>query len=91
MNKTKLISAAAKESNIKKSDAEMIIDAFLEVIQNEVANGEKIQITGFGTFERKERGERDGKNPRTGEIIKIKAAKYPAFSAGSIFKEKVNK
>jgi DNA-binding protein HU-beta len=91
MNKTQLIDAVAKESNIKKGDVETVIGSLFEVIQNEVANGEKVQITGFGSFERKERSERDMKNPRTGEPIKVAASKYPSFSAGSIFKEKVNK
>jgi DNA-binding protein HU-beta len=91
MNKTQLVDAVAKEANIKKQDTAAIIDAFLETIQNEVANGEKVQITGFGSFERRERGEREVKNPRTGEPIKVAPSKSPHFSAGAVFKEKVNK
>jgi DNA-binding protein HU-beta len=91
MNKTELISAAAKEANLAKNAAETIINTLTEVIQNEVAKGEKVQITGFGTFERKERGAREVKNPRTGEPVQVAASKYPSFSAGAIFKEKVNK
>jgi len=94
MNKTQLIeavAAASKEAGIKKSDVEAILESLTNVIQDEVAKGEKVQITGFGSFERKERGERVVKNPRTGEDIKVGASKSPAFSAGSVFKEKVNK
>jgi DNA-binding protein HU-beta len=58
---------------------------------SEVANGEKVQIIGFGSFERKERSERTIKNPRTQEKMKVPASKHPSFSAGSIFREKVNK
>ena len=91
MNKTELISAVAKESGIKKSETESIIENLLGIIMAEVAKGEKVQITGFGSFERKERGERTIRNPRTGEDMKVPPSKSPSFSAGSIFKEKVNK
>ena len=94
MNKTQLVdsvAASVKEAGTKKSDVETIINSLVEVIQSEVAKGEKVQVTGFGTFERKERGARTVKNPRTGEPIKVAASKYPSFSAGSVFKEKVNK
>ena len=91
MNKTELLGVVAKESGIKKSDVEVVVEALLNTIQNEVAKGEKVQITGFGSFERKERGERIVKNPRTGEDIKVAPSKSPSFSAGSVFKEKVNK
>jgi len=91
MNKTELLSAVAKESGIKKADVETIVENFTNVIIDAVAKGEKVQITGFGSFERRERGERTVKNPRTGEPIQVAASKSPAFSAGSVFKEKVNK
>jgi DNA-binding protein HU-beta len=94
MNKTELISAvatASKDAGIKKADVEAVIDNFLNIIQDTVANGEKVQILGFGNFERKERGERMVKNPRTGEPIKVAPSKSPSFSAGSKFKETVNK
>ena len=90
MNKTQLISATAKASGIKKSDVEAVIENFLNIIQDEVAKGEKVQIMGFGSFERRDRGERTMKNPRTGEDMQVAASKSPAFSAGSVFKEKVN-
>ena len=91
MNKTELLAAVAKESGIKKPEVDIIIDAFFNGIQDAVAKGEKVQITGFGSFERRERGARTVTNPRTGEPLDIAASKSPAFSAGSIFKEKVNK
>ena len=94
MNKTELIdavAAASKDAGIKKTDVATILDSLTNVIQDEVAKGEKIQITGFGSFERKERGARVVKNPRTGEDINVGPSKSPSFSAGSVFKEKVNK
>ena len=91
MNKTQLIDAVSKEANIKKRDVETVVENFLNIIVDEVAKGEKVQITGFGSFERKERGERMIKNPRTGEPMQVAPSKSPSFSAGSVFKEKVNK
>ena len=90
MTKTQLISDVAKNANLKKSDVEAIVEAFLDTVMDEVAKGERIQITGFGTFERRERGERVMKNPRTGEDMQVGASKSPAFSAGSAFRAKVN-
>ena len=89
MNKTELISAVAKESNIKKNDVDKIIGVFLDTVINEVAKGEKVQITGFGTFERKVRGERVVRNLHTGEQMKVPPSKSPSFASGSVFKEKV--
>ena len=91
MNKTQLIDSVAKETSLKKRDVEAVVEGLISTIISEVANGEKVQITGFGSFERKERGERNIKNPRTGEDMKVPPSKSPSFSAGSIFKEKVNK
>ena len=91
MNKTELLSNVAKESSVKKGDVEDIVEALLNTVMAEVAKGEKVQITGFGTFERKERGARTVRNPRTGEDMKVPPSKSPSFSSGSVFKEKVNK
>jgi DNA-binding protein HU-beta len=91
MNKTELMSAVAKESGIKKADVETIVQSLTDAIQDTVAKGEKVQLMGFGSFERKERGARTVRNPRTGEPLDVAASKYPSFSAGSAFKEKVNK
>ena len=90
MNKTLLIDAVSKESGLKKREVETVVETLINTIINEVAKGEKVQITGFGSFERKERGERNIKNPRTGEDMKVPPSKSPSFSAGSVFKEKVN-
>jgi DNA-binding protein HU-beta len=89
MTKTQLIDKIAKDGGFKKSDAEKFTEVFLNTIMDEVANGEKIQITGFGSFERKERPARTIRNPKTGEPMDVAASKTPSFSAGSIFKEKV--
>ena len=90
MNKTQLIAEVAKASNIKKNDVDVVVENLINVIMEEVAKGEKVQVTGFGSFERKERGERMIRNPRTGEDMKVPPSKSPSFTAGSVFKEKVN-
>ena len=91
MNKTELIEVIAKEAGLKKKDAEAALAAFVGAIETALANGEKVQLVGFGTFETKERSAREGRNPKTGETIKIAASKYPAFTAGKAFKDAVNK
>ncbi len=89
MNKTELISAMAEKANISKKDTEAVLNAFIDTVQNAVKDGDKIALVGFGTFEARERAERTGKNPRTGEAIKIAACKVPAFKAGKSFKDLV--
>ncbi len=89
MNKTELISAMAEKANISKKDTEAVLNAFIDTVQNTVKDGDKIALVGFGTFEARERAERTGKNPRTGEAIKIAACKVPAFKAGKSFKDLV--
>ena len=91
MNKTELIEAIAGESGLKKKDAEAALTAFVNAVEGALAKGEKVQLVGFGTFETKTRGAREGRNPKTGENIKIAASKYPAFTAGKAFKDSVNK
>ena len=90
MNKTELIEAIVKAIDLKKKDAEAALAATIDAIENALAKGDKVQLVGFGTFETKKRAAREGRNPKTGETIKIKASKYPAFSAGKAFKDKVN-
>lgn len=90
MNKTELIEAIVKETGLKKKDAEAALGATLCAIETALAKGDKVQLVGFGTFETKTRAAREGRNPKTGETIKIAASKYPAFSAGKAFKDKVN-
>lgn len=90
MNKTELIEAVAGQTGLKKKDAEAAVVAFVNAVETALANGEKVQLVGFGTFETKERSAREGRNPKTGETIKIAASKCPAFSAGKGLKDSVN-
>ena len=82
MNKSELISAVAEKAEITKKDAEKAVGAVIDTIIERVAEGEEIRIVGFGIFERHERKERIGCDPRTKEKIKIAASKVPAFKAG---------
>lgn len=89
MNKGELVDAIAAKANVTKKDADAILTATLEIITDTVADGDKVTLVGFGTFEVRTRQARDGRNPRTGEVIKIPETKVPAFSAGKAFKDKV--
>lgn len=91
MNKTELIAKVAGKSELSKKDAEKAVAAILDTIVSAVAEGDKIQLVGFGTFEQRQRNERTGVDPRTNTKITIPASKVPAFKAGSKFKEAVNK
>ncbi len=91
MNKTELIAAVAEQASITKKDAEKALSAVINSITNAMAEGDKVQLVGFGTFEVRARDARKGKNPRTGEIINIPASKVPAFKAGKALKDIVNK
>lgn len=90
MNKTELVAAIAEKTELSKKDAEKALKAFTDVVAEELAKGEKIQLVGFGTFEVAERPEREGRNPRTGETMKIPASKAPKFKAGKALKDVVN-
>jgi DNA-binding protein HU-beta len=90
MNKTELVAAIAEKTELSKKDAEKALKAFTEVVAEELKKGEKIQLVGFGTFEVAERAAREGRNPITGETIKIAASKAPKFKAGSQLKESIN-
>ena len=89
MNKSEFVAAIAESAEISKKDAEKAVKAFTEVVEAELKKGEKIQLTGFGTFEVSERAARSGRNPRTGETMKIKASKAPKFKAGAVLKKAV--
>ncbi len=91
MNKTEFIAAVAAQAELSKKDAEKAVNAALAVTTDALAKGDKVQLVGFGTFEVRERSAREGKNPRTGEVIKIEASKVPAFKAGKALKDVVNK
>lgn len=89
MNKGELIDAIAEKAGVSKKDADQILTAMLETIQDTVSSGEKVTLIGFGTFEPRDRSAREGRNPKTGETMMIPATRVPAFSAGKLFKEKV--
>ena len=90
MNKTELVAAMAEKAELSKKDAEKALKAFTETVAEELKKGEKIQLVGFGTFEVSERPEREGRNPRTGETMKIAASKAPKFKAGKALKDMIN-
>ena len=87
MNRTELVAAMSEQAGISKKDADAALKAFIDNVENAVKAGDKVQLVGFGTFESRERSAREGKNPQTGEKIKIAACKVPAFKAGKAFKE----
>ncbi|GAB1786121.1 HU family DNA-binding protein [Priestia megaterium] len=89
MNKTELVDAVATKSELTKQDSKKAVDALFETISNMLAQEEKIQLVGFGTFEIRERAERTGRNPQTGEEMTIPASKAPAFKPGKELKEAV--
>lgn len=90
MNKTELVAAIAAQTELSKKDAEKALKAFIDVVTDELKKGEKIQLVGFGTFEVAERAAREGRNPITGEPMKIPASKAPKFKAGKALKDAVN-
>ena len=90
MNKTDLVNVVADETKLTKKDVEAVINAAVAAISNALKEGDKVQLIGFGTFEVKDVAAREGRNPRTGEAIKIDAAKKPAFSASKVLKDAVN-
>ena len=90
MNKAELVAAMADKTELSKKDAEAALKAFTDVVAEELKKGEKIQLVGFGTFEVSERAAREGRNPQTGETMKIEASKSPKFKAGKALKDMVN-
>ena len=91
MNKTELVAAIAKKTELSKKDAEKALKAFTDVVAEELKKGEKIQLVGFGTFEVAERAAREGRNPQTGATMNIPASKAPKFKAGKALKDTINK
>ena len=91
MNKAELITSMAEKSKLTKKDAELALKALIESVEETLEKGEKVQLVGFGTFETRERAAREGRNPRTKEVIQIPATTVPVFKAGKEFKDKVNK
>ena len=90
MNKTELIDSMAAKTGLTKKNAEAALNAFVETVSEELTKGEKVSLVGFGTFEVSERAERTGRNPQTGETMKIAASKAPKFKAGKALKDQVN-
>jgi DNA-binding protein HU-beta len=97
MNKTELTEELAKKTGMSKAAARRAVDALFStapregIIATAVSKGDRVQITGFGTFEQRKRKKREGRNPQTGASITIPAAKYPAFVAGKSLKDRVQK
>ena len=89
MNKSELIAAVAAKADLSKKDAEAAVKAVIDSVSEALADGDKVALGGFGTFEVKTRAARTGKNPRTGEAIEIPAAKVPSFKAGAALKNAV--
>ncbi|GAA5121081.1 MAG: HU family DNA-binding protein [Alcanivorax sp.] len=90
MNKSELIDAIAAAADISKADAGRALDATLDAVTGALKKGDSVSLVGFGTFSVKERAAREGRNPQTGETIKIAAAKVPGFKAGKALKDAVN-
>lgn len=90
MNKTDLINAVAESAELSKSEATKAVNATFDSILSSLAEGDKVQLIGFGNFEVRERSARKGRNPQTGEEIEIAASKQPAFKPGKALKDAVN-
>ena len=91
MNRTELVAVVAEKTGLTKKDAERMVCATFDTITESLAKGEKVQISGFGIFEVKEREARVGRNPRTKESIQIPASRQPAFKASKTLKDTVSK
>ena len=90
MNKTELIDAVADEAEVSKAEAGRAVDAVISSITQALKKGDSVTLVGFGTFQVRKRAARTGRNPKTGDTIKIKASKNPAFKAGKALKDAVN-
>jgi DNA-binding protein HU-beta len=90
MNKAELVDAVAGAANLSKADAGRAVDAVVETIANALKKGQQVSVVGFGTFSVKHRSARSGRNPRTGDTIKIAASNVPGFKAGKALRDAVN-
>jgi DNA-binding protein HU-beta len=90
MNRSELIDAASQASGLSKSQTTKVLDSIIENISDAVQKGDKVSLSGFGTFERRERAARTGRNPQTGEPLQVAASKAPAFKPAKAFKDAVN-
>ena len=91
MNKTNLVDVVAAATGVSKKEVDAVVSAAFNEIVSALKAGDKVQLIGFGTFEVKATAEREGRNPKTGETIKIDAVKYPVFKAGKGLKDEVAK
>ena len=91
MKKSEMIEAIATSTGVSKTDAEKVFNATFDLFKDELSKGEKVSVAGFGVFKISERAARDGRNPQTGETIKIADSKSVSFKAGTALKEEVNK
>lgn len=91
MNKAELVEAMATKTGETKKSTEASLNAFIDAVTNALKKGDKVQLVGFGSFEVRKRASRKGRNPQTGEELKIPASKAPVFKAGKALKEIVNK
>jgi len=89
MNKAELVDQVAAKSNLSKKEAAMAVDAIFESIQSALAQGEKVQLVGFGSFEVRERAARVGRNPQTGKSMEIQARRVPVFRPGKALKDSI--
>lgn len=90
MNKSELIDAVAEHSGLTKADTTKALNGFIETVSSAMKRGDDVVLVGFGTFSVKERAARTGRNPKTGEELKIAASKVPSFKAGKSLKDAVN-
>ena len=90
MNKTELVAVVAEKSGMTKKDTERVVNAALDTIVQKLMKGEKVQLSGFGNFEMKEREARVGRNPRTKESIEIPASRQPVFKASKVLKDTIS-
>ena len=91
MNKVEMVDAIAKDTGLTKKDAEAALKSFVDTVTKELTKGHSVQLIGFGSFDGGKRAARTGRNPKTGEAIKIAASKAPKFKAGKALKDAVNK
>lgn len=90
MNKSDLVDHAASSTGMTKNDVMKVLDGVLGAISDAVRNGDQVNLSGFGTFERRDRAARTGRNPQTGESLEVAASKAPAFKPAKAFKDAVN-
>lgn len=91
MNKAELIASVADKTGLTKKDSERAVNAVMASIEGALAEGKRVSLVGFGSFEVRDRKARQGRNPRTGEAIQVPAAKVPAFKPGKALRESVNR